>query len=139
MQHKNDVTVLLVDDDEIDVMGVKRAFTQSDLKNKIVVASDGRQALDILRDGSSVNRPYMMLLDLNMPRMNGIELLENMRSDPALKDAIVFVLTTSRAREDRQKAYDHNVAGYIVKGEVREGYLDAVGLLKHYSDVVQFP
>ncbi len=138
-QQKEEVTILVVDDDEIDVMGVQRAFKKSNLKNSIVVASDGKDALRKLRDGKSVSKPYLVLLDLNMPQMNGVEFLENARKDPELHNSVVFVLTTSNDEEDKRKAYKHNIAGYFVKGQMEEGFGDAVTLLNHYSRVNQFP
>lgn len=133
------VSVLLVDDDAVDVMGVQRAFRQSELQNTIVVASNGLEALEKLRDGKSISRPYMVLLDLNMPKMNGIEFLEEARSDPDLKSSIIFVLTTSKDSEDKEKAYKHNIAGYIVKDRTTGGFINAAGLLSQYSRVVEFP
>jgi CheY-like chemotaxis protein len=136
---RENITVLLVEDNEIDIMGVQRAFTQSHLPNPIVVARNGEEALTMLRDGKSVAKPYMILLDLNMPRMNGIEFLREARKDPALKPSIVFVLTTSKAPEDVDSAYAHNIAGYIVKEAGTGGFINAVGLLDYYSRIVEFP
>jgi len=139
MQNSKPVTILLVDDDHVDVMGVKRSFNQFNFKNPIVVALDGCDALEKLRDGKTVSRPYLVLLDLNMPRMNGIEFLTAARKDPELSDSVVFVLTTSNAGEDKEKAYAHNVAGYIVKEGGRERFINVVGLLEQYSKVVELP
>jgi CheY-like chemotaxis protein len=133
-----EVTVLLVDDDDVDVMGVKRAFSELKIANPIVVAGNGIEAFEILR-GEKINRPFLILLDLNMPRMNGIEFLEEIRKDPHFMDSVVFVLTTSKAEEDRCEAYKHNVAGYIVKEHVGKGFLNAVELLDHYWRVVEMP
>lgn len=131
-------TVLLVDDDEIDIMGVKREFKRSNLENPVVVASNGLEALEKLRNGS-VPYPRMILLDLNMPKMNGIEFLKEARRDPELKETIIFVLTTSNAEEDKRAAYAHNIAGYIVKDRSSGGFVDAADLLDKYSRVVEFP
>src|SRR4051812_8809100 len=120
----NRVTILLVDDDEVDIMGVKRAFRSSNLENNIVIAANGLEALEKLRDGQSVPHPYLILLDLNMPRMNGIEFLEETRGDPGLSSAVIFVLTTSGAAEDKRQAYARNIAGYIVKDGREEGMVD---------------
>lgn len=141
MQPRNseDITVLVVDDDEVDVMGVQRAFKKSKLCNSIIVASDGKEALKKLRDGKSVHRPYLVLLDINMPQMDGIEFLENARRDPALQNSVVFVLTTSNDEKDKRRAYQHNIAGYIVKGHREDGFVDAVSLLDQYSRINQFP
>ena len=136
---RNKVSVLLIEDNEVDVMGVKRAFSQSKLDNPIIVASDGREALEKLRDGKSVNKPYLVLLDLNMPRMNGIEFLQEARKDPALRSAIIFVLTTSNTPEDKNKAYSHSIAGYMVKNSTQGGFIDAASMLNHYASLIEFP
>jgi CheY-like chemotaxis protein len=136
------VHILLVEDDTVDVMGLRRAFQQLKITNPLTVARDGIEALEILRGGSDrapLPRPYLILLDLNLPRMNGIEFLHALRADAALRDAIAFVLTTSRVDEDRMAAYQLNVAGYIVKSDLGNEVLRAVRLLKHYWQVVEFP
>lgn len=137
MSHK-EVTVLLIDDDEIDVMGVERAFEKARIGNAIVVAKDGIDGLEKLRS-DAVKRPYLILLDLNMPRMNGLEFLDEIRKDDRLRSSIVFVLTTSNAERDRCAAYQRNIAGYIVKENVGREFLDAVSLLDMYWKVVELP
>ena len=139
MADKNDVTVLLVEDNEVDVMGVQRAFRQSSLTNPIIVAANGLEALTMLRSGEISRKPHLILLDLNMPKMNGIEFLQEVRGDRQLKKSVIFVLTTSNAQEDKEKAYNHNVAGYIVKGRSAGDFVDAAGLLGHYATVCEFP
>ena len=99
------VTILMVDDDEVDVMGLERAFRRGNMHNPIVTAPDGIAALALLRDGHSVMRPYMIVLDINMPRMTGIEFLDEVRGDKKLQDSVVFVLTTSKDDEDKHRAY----------------------------------
>lgn len=131
------ISVLLVEDDEIDVMGVKRAFQSSKSPNNIIVAGDGLRALEILRDRNSILRPYLVLLDLNMPRMGGIEFLDEIRKDEELKNTIVFVLTTSKAPDDIQKAQSRHIAGYIVKGRREGGFIDVAELLNHYARVCE--
>ncbi|TAL31952.1 MAG: response regulator [Alphaproteobacteria bacterium] len=140
MQQKlENISVLLVEDNMVDVMGIQRAFGQAKLNNRIVVASDGREALEKMRDGKSIARPYMVLLDLNMPRMNGIEFLKEVRRDPVLRSTVVFVLTTSAASEDKSKAYDQNVAGYIVKGKAEGSFINTAELFDYYTKVVDLP
>lgn len=138
----NTVRILLVDDNDVDVEAVQRAFTRSRIANPIVVARDGLDALDVLRGTNGrapVPRPYLVLLDLSMPRMNGVEFLDALRADPALRDTIVFVLTTSSSDEDKVASYNHNVAGYIVKSEVGEGFVRLISLLDHFWRIVEFP
>lgn len=136
------VNLLLIDDDEVDVQGLKRAFVKSKIANPITVARDGVEGLEILRGENGrvkLPKPHLILLDLNMPRMNGIEFLETLRADEDLKTAIVFMITTSKAEEDKARAYGHNVAGYIVKQDPANTFVQAVSLLEHYWRVVEFP
>jgi len=137
MPHK-DVTVFLIDDDEVDIMGVRRAFEKTKIGNPIVVARDGIDALEKLRN-RTIKKPYLILLDLNMPRMNGLEFLDEIRKDRSLQDSIVFVLTTSKAEKDKCAAYRRNIAGYILKENVGREFLDAVSLLGIYWKIVEFP
>jgi CheY-like chemotaxis protein len=114
------VNFLLVDDDDYDVMAVKRAFRKLRLLNPLHVARDGMEALEFLRppEGQAeLPRPLVILLDLNMPRMNGLELLAEIRADPALQPLEIFVLTTSDGERDRKIAAERNVAGYVVKSD----------------------
>jgi CheY-like chemotaxis protein len=130
--------VLLIDDDEVDVMGVTRIFKKNNISNPIVFANDGIEGLEKLRDGS-VPVPRLVLLDLNMPRMNGIEFLRQLRHDPLLKSTIVFVLTTSSAEKDITQAFEHHVAGYIVKSGKESEFTDTAQLLEKYCNLVEFP
>ena len=136
------VNLLLVEDDEVDVQGLKRAFAKSRIGNPISVARDGVEALEMLRGQNGrekLPKPHLILLDLNMPRMNGIEFLHELRNDDELKCSVVFMITTSKADEDKQRAYGHNVAGYIVKQDPASTFLEAVSLLEHYWKIVEFP
>ena len=109
------LNIFLVEDDEVDVMNVKRAFAQNNIRNPLFIAHDGVEALEKLRSGEIPNERRVVLLDLNMPRMNGIEFLREVRNDPALCSTTVVVLTTSKNEQDRIAAYNLNVAGYLVK------------------------
>ena len=136
------VTVLLVDDDEIDRKLVRRAFVKHKIANPVVEARDGIQALEILRGENGhgpMPRPYLILLDLNMPRMSGMEFLDELRQDEHIQDSVVFVLTTSREESDRVSAYAQHVAGYMVKADAGEDFINAVNMLDHYWRVVEFP
>jgi CheY-like chemotaxis protein len=138
----NTVNVLLVEDDEVDRKVVQRAFVKHKIANPIIQARDGVEALEIMRgcnERGPLARPYLVLLDLNMPRMNGIEFLTELRKDALLRDSIVFVLTTSREEQDRVQAYDLNVAGYMVKTDAGADFVKAVTMLDHYWRVVEFP
>ena len=136
------VNLLLVEDDEVDVQGLKRAFAKSRIGNPITVARDGIEALEFLRGENGrtkLSKPHLILLDLNMPRMNGIEFLEAIRADEDLKRSVVFMITTSKAEEDKARAYDQHVAGYIVKQDPANTFMQAVALIEHYWKIVEFP
>jgi CheY-like chemotaxis protein len=136
------VTILLVDDDKVDAMAVKRSFRALKIANPIIEAHDGIAALERLRGLNGVEKlqpPYLVLLDLNMPRMGGIEFLDELRRDPALRPTLVFVMTTSAAEEDRIRAYDKNVAGYVLKHRPGQTFLESISMLEHYWRVIEFP
>ncbi|MGD0102851.1 MAG: response regulator [Rhodopila sp.] len=136
------MTILLVDDDKVDAMAVRRSFRDLKIGNPIIEARDGIDALERLRGENGqqkVASPCLVLLDLNMPRMGGIEFLQELRADPLLSRTLVFVMTTSSAKEDRTRAYGHNIAGYIVKHRPGQSFLDAIVMLEHYWRVIEFP
>ena len=137
---RRETAILLVEDDEVDVLGFRRALRSLRIANPVTVARDGIEALQILRgERGPYPRPHLIVLDLNLPRMNGIELLRELRADPKLCDSVVFVLTTSRAEQDRVDAYRLNVAGYMVKSDPGASFLAAVTMLDHYWRVVELP
>ncbi len=136
------VTALLIDDNEIDREAVRRAFAKLKIANPVVEARDGIEGLEKLRGAGGappLARPFLILLDINMPRMSGIDFLRELRADPALQDSVVFVLTTSKNDEDRMASYDFNVAGYVIKSDVGTGFLRLVEMLEHYWRVVVLP
>ena len=130
--------ILLVEDDDIDALSVIRAFSRLKIANPIVRAKDGIEALEILKN-QEIEHPYLILLDLNMPRMGGLELLNTLRNDPSLETSVVFVLTTSKDDEDKLAAYKQHIAGYIVKEKLDDGFEDLVKLLDHYWRLVELP
>lgn len=132
------ISILLVDDDDIDAMGVERALKKLKLANPLFRARDGIEGLEMLR-ARKVNQPYLLLLDLNMPRMSGIEMLKELRNDPNLRSTVVFVLTTSDDDKDKVAAYNEHIAGYIVKNKLDTGFDDLLKLLDHYWRLVEFP
>jgi|SRR3970040_25683 len=125
------VNILLVEDDEVDVMNVKRAFTKNNIKNELFVAGNGVEALGMLRT-SIVPLPRIIILDINMPKMNGIEFLKVLREDENLKNISVFVMTTSNEDSDKINAYNLNVAGYILKPLSFEKFITSVATLKNF-------
>ncbi|MGJ8582223.1 MAG: response regulator [Psychromonas sp.] len=135
----NEVSVLLVEDDDIDAKAVERGFRKLRVTNPVIRVKNGLEALTLLRDPLSVPRPFLILLDLNMPIMGGVEFLKNIRQDEKLKDSIIFVLTTSSADQDIVAAYNENIAGYIVKSDVKAGFNKVIELLDCYWRVVMLP
>ncbi|MEQ6341684.1 MAG: response regulator [Gammaproteobacteria bacterium] len=139
----NSVNILLVEDDEVDAMNVKRAFKKTNICNPLFHAGNGLEALDMLRGTGGVEKiipkPRIILLDLNMPRMNGIEFLHELRADPELHDISVVVLTTSNEERDKVAAYNLNVAGYILKPVEPERFIEAIGTLNLYWNLIELP
>ena len=136
------VQLLHVEDDDLCLMGLNRAFKAAKIANPVKFAHDGIEALDMLRGTNGrprLPRPFLVLLDLNMPRMDGIEFLKELRKDEELKKTIVFIMTTSDADEDKVKAYNLGVAGYILKSNPANAFLEAAALLETYCRVVEFP
>ena len=119
------LSILVVDDDDIDVMTVKRCFAKANVQNPVVVARDGIEALTALRSGTFERLP-LVLLDINMPRMNGIELLREIRRDPILSDLKVVVLTTSNEDRDRVNANRLGITSYLVKPVTFSSFADSV-------------
>jgi len=138
VQECREVSLLMIEDDDIDATAMKRALQKLKLLNPIYRARDGLEGIELLRAGE-VPSPYIILLDLNMPRMNGLEFLEELRSDPALTHSVVFVLTTSKSDEDILAAYREHVAGYLFKQRMDNDFLQVVGLLNHYWRIIELP
>ena len=135
------VKILLVEDDDVDAEMVVRGFRNHRIENPITTAENGIEGLKILRRNGRerFSKPFLTLLDLNMPAMNGFEFLDELRDDALLRDSIVFVLTTSNAETDRARSYAKNVAGYIVKSDVGPSFKKAVELIDHYWTTVTLP
>ena len=134
--------ILLVEDDDVAVESIQRSMLQADVSFPITVAEDGLVALEILRGlhpDKKIQEPLVVLLDLNMPRMNGFEFLQAIRSDEILKPTVVFILTTSGSEVDRARAYNENIAGYMVKDKVGPQFSKLFQLLNNYASVVYLP
>jgi CheY-like chemotaxis protein len=131
------LNILLVEDDEVDVMNVKRAFTRSHIMNPLFVAGDGLEALAKLRNGEVPKGRRLVLLDLNMPRMNGIEFLREVRKDPELCATPVVVLTTSNDDRDKIDAYKLNIAGYLMKPVTFSSFCEVMVALNKYWSLVE--
>jgi CheY-like chemotaxis protein len=138
------INILLVEDDEVDVMNVKRAFKKMNVTNPLYIAENGLEALSMLRsqNGHPPTVPKarrLILLDLNMPKMGGIEFLRQLRADPALQAIPVIVLTTSNQEQDRVEAYNLNVAGYIVKPVTFPNFAEVMAALNKYWTLCELP
>lgn len=133
--------ILVIDDDDITAEIVERALCKVDGQFNIVAAADGQEGLDTLRglSASEIRRPNLILLDLNMPRMNGFEFLDAIRNDDTLCDNVIFILTTSDAGADRSRAYHEQVAGYMVKSKVGPQFAHLANLLSNYHSTVHLP
>jgi len=137
------LNMLLVEDDELDVMNVQRAFKKNNISNPLFIAGNGIEALAMLRgeNGHTQVPPTrrIILLDLNMPRMGGIEFLRELRADPELAATTVIVLTTSDEDRDKVEAYKLNVAGYILKPVTLQAFVEIMATLNKYWTVSELP
>ena len=137
------LNMLLVEDDELDVMNVQRAFKKNNITNPLYVAGNGIEALAMLRgEGGHPAIPptrRIILLDLNMPKMGGIEFLRELRADPELSLITVIVLTTSDEDRDKVEAYKLNVAGYILKPVTLAAFVEIMATLNKYWTVSELP
>ena len=133
------LNILLVEDDQVDVMNVKRAFERNKIANPLFVAGDGIEGLALLRSGNIPRDRRLILLDLNMPRMNGIEFLRELRADAELQATPVVVLTTSDDERDKINAYNLNVAGYLLKPVTFVNFVEAMAALNKYWTLVELP
>jgi CheY-like chemotaxis protein len=134
--------LLLIEDDEVDAEAIGRACRNLGINCEITRFRDGQEALEALRGPlgkSLLTGPYLILLDLNLPRMDGLVFLDDLRADPVWRRSIVFVLTTSTREEDKAAAYDRRVAGYLVKDTLGTDYTALCDLLDVYDKSVQFP
>ena len=133
------LNILLVEDDEVDVMNVKRAFERNRMTSSLFVAGNGLEALEILHSGIIPKERRLILLDLNMPKMNGIEFLEALRADPEFASTPVVVLTTSNDDQDKVDAYNFNVAGYLLKPVTFNSFCERMATLDKYWALVEMP
>jgi len=132
---------LLVEDDSIDAKAFLRAMKKLKITNPVTITRDGIEAWELLKGNGETRfeRPNLVILDINMPRMNGLELLRRIREDAELRNLIVFVLTTSNDEQDKFEAYDLNVAGYMLKSDLGGSFMGAVSLVDQYWRVIEFP
>ncbi len=133
------LNILLVEDDTVDVMNVRRAFKKNNCTNPLWVAGNGLEALEMLRSGAVPRGRRLVLLDLNMPKMNGIEFLRAVRADPELAPLSVVVLTTSNDDRDKVEAFNLNVAGYLLKPVTFTSFVELMAALNKYWALVEMP
>ncbi len=132
-------SLLLVEDNDLDAERVERGLRRIGCDIPVLRATNGMDALDRLcADGSDLEQPYVVLLDMNMPKMNGIEFLEELRARPQLLKTPVFVLSTSDRAADIDAAYSLNVSGYIVKPSTREDFIEVLATLVSYWRLCEF-
>ncbi len=138
----NEVTILLAEDDDIDAKTVTRGLASARIANPLVRVRDGVEALELLR-GTNNNKklepPYLLLVDIRMPRLDGLGLVRAIRADPNLQRTIIFMLTTSESDRDRAAAYDSHVAGYIVKSDTEDQYHRLASMIEYYLMIVAPP
>ena len=130
--------ILLVEDDQVDCMTIKRALQEVNINNRLDIVSNGEEALAYLLSANN-DLPGLILLDLNMPRMNGVEFLKTVKNHPGLKKVPVVVLTTSRAEQDINAGFELGAAGYMVKPLDYREFIDAVVTIARYWRLSELP
>jgi CheY-like chemotaxis protein len=133
--------VLIVDDDDVAAEGVIRGLRRHGFDGRVLWVTDGATALDVLRGqhAEALAEPRVVLLDLNMPVLDGFGFLQQLRADPRLHSTVVFVLSTSSRSNDILRAYDQHVAGYIVKSSVGPQFAQLAEVLESYAAAVVLP
>lgn len=130
--------ILLIEDDDVDVMTVERALKDLNIKNQLVSKSNGEDALEYLEDKNN-KKPCLIFLDLNMPKMNGIEFLKIVKVDESLKKIPVIVLTTSNQQHDIVESFKHSVAGYIIKSVDYGKFTETIRTIDMYWSLSELP
>jgi CheY-like chemotaxis protein len=130
--------ILLAEDDSVDAMTVKRAFSELKVTNELVRVVNGEEAIEYLKIHTD-KKPCVILLDLNMPKMNGIEFLKVAKADNELRQIPVVVLTTSKEDRDKVEAFKFSVAGYIVKPVDYKKFVEAIKILNLYWTLSELP
>lgn len=130
--------ILLIEDDRVDVMTIKRAMKEAKLTSRLDVAGNGEEALKYLREVKN-EQPYLIISDINMPKMNGIEFLKILKQDGALKKIPVMILTTSKEEQDRVESFNLSVAGYMVKPVDYHQFVELVKIMDNYWALSELP
>jgi CheY-like chemotaxis protein len=142
MMDTRQVKILLIEDDDIDATTIERGLMNANILNPLVRAHDGIEAMELLlgtNNRSALDPPYLLLVDIRMPRLDGLGLIRRIRSNPMLHRTIIFVLTTSDSDRDRTAAYDAHVAGYIVKSNAPDQFHALAKMLEYYVLIVTPP
>ena len=135
---QNSKPILLIEDDDVDVMTVNRALRDSKVANQLVSIGDGEEAIEYLRD-ESATKPSIILLDLNMPKMDGAEFLKIVKADNALKKIPVVILTTSNSDRDVTESFELGAAGYMVKSVDYEKFVETIRSIDQYWTLSKLP
>ncbi|MER3524382.1 MAG: two-component system response regulator [Ignavibacteria bacterium] len=135
---KSDASILLVEDDVVDAMTVKRALKDLNVTNTLIIKNNGEEALAYLRNEAD-RLPCIIILDLNMPKMNGVELLRNLKHDEHLRRIPAVVLTTSKDEQDRFETFDLSVAGYMIKPVEYPQFIEVVRSINLYWTLSELP
>ena len=128
--------ILLIEDDQIDMMAIQRSFKNLNIKNPLNVACNGEEGLELIQQTTEI--PCLIILDINMPKMSGIEFLKIVKSDPNYKTIPVVILTTSNDENDKIICYTYGAAGYIIKPIDYKEFQEAIRILNNYWNINQF-
>lgn len=134
---RSDKAILLVEDDMVDAIAVKRALKDVQIENELVTVTNGEEALDYLEDVDEM--PCLVLLDLNMPKMNGLEFLDHVKQEDRYRSIPIIVFTTSKEEQDRLKSFELGIAGYMVKPIDHPQFVEIMRVINNYWTVSEFP
>jgi CheY-like chemotaxis protein len=129
--------ILLVEDDDVDRLTVRRAVKKLNIQNQLIMAENGEEALELLNEMAEL--PWFILLDINMPKMNGLELLKILKADERFRIVPVIMLTTSAQDRDRYESFKHSVAGYVIKPVDFDAFVDTIDKIHKYWLMVESP
>lgn len=135
---QNSKPILLVEDDNVDVMTVKRALKDLKVSNQLVPISNGEEAIEYLKK-ENTTKPCFVLLDLNMPKMNGAEFLKTVKADKTLKKIPVVILTTSNSEQDVIESFELGAAGFMVKSIDYEKFVETIQAIERYWTLSKLP
>ena len=130
--------ILLVEDDDVDAMTVKRALKDLKVANQLIHQTNGEEALNFLRNENN-SKPCVILLDLNMPKINGLEFLKIIKDDAELRQIPIIVLTTSKDETDKSESFQRSAAGYIIKPTDYKKFVDAIRTVDLYWTLSELP